>query len=168
MRFGLASRCWPSTIFYSLTQITWPSVPGAASYVATVSPFAHTYDWSTPLAAIPDPVSWTLDNRQDVVRSGFSFDTAAVNPRLVLLINGNSTCVGSSTLTTYPVRCPMMYRRAPPSPAVSVPVNITAAAAALPNVMAGVVVFNARNNAPLAQCVVRSTGGRRGLLVPRP
>lgn len=41
-------------------QITWPSVPGAVSYVASVSPFSHVYDWSTPYATIPDPVSWTL------------------------------------------------------------------------------------------------------------
>ena len=45
---------------FGAARITWPLLSGALSYVASISPFAHVYDWSTPPAAIPDPVSWTL------------------------------------------------------------------------------------------------------------
>lgn len=97
------------------------------------------------------------DNRQDIVNAGFSFDTSQASPRLVLKVNGNSSCLG--TAATSLVRCPMMYRRAPANPVVSVPIDVSSAVAGLPGVMAGVVAFNARSNSPLAQCVVRFSAG---------
>jgi hypothetical protein len=140
-------------------QLAWQPVSGAASYVASISPFAYTYDWSTPYAALPDPAQWILDNRMDTVRSGFGFDTSS-GPRVAIRLNGASQC--DSAGATAPVQCPMMYRRVPPSPIVTVSVDMTAAIAALSGatVTAGIVVYNARTSAPLLTCGLQVREGR--------
>jgi hypothetical protein len=133
-------------------QFSWQPVPGAASYIASVSPFAYTYDWLTPYATLPDPAQWILDNRRDTNSSGFSFDTSA-GPRVAIRLNGASQCDGSGS--SAPVRCPMLYRRVPPSPIVTVDIDMAAAASALSaatSVTAGIVVFSARSSSPLMTC----------------
>jgi hypothetical protein len=73
-------------------QISWDARSGASSYIATVAPFLHSYDWTTPYAAIPDPLSWVADNRQDVLGTGFGFDTSASMPQLMLQVGCCRTC----------------------------------------------------------------------------
>ena len=106
--------------------------------------------------ALPDPEQWVLDNRKDTVNSGFRFNNASGLPRVEILLNGLSQCNDASSSAF--VRCPMAYRRLPPSPSVSVDMDMSATVGAQPSALAGIVVFNARTNAPLLSCGLESTG----------
>ncbi len=131
-----------------MLQLAWQTVAGAASYTVSVQPFSYSYTWVTPYAALPDPAQWVLDNRKDTNNSGFGFDITS-GPRVSLRLNGASQCDGGVT-----VRCPMMYRRVPALPIVTVDIDMSTAVAALTGatVTAGIVVYSARSNAPLLTC----------------
>ena len=137
--------------------MSWAAISGAASYSATVAPFAFSYTWSNPYAQLPDPMQWVLDNRQNVTASGFGFNTSGSSPQLMIWLSGASSCLGGSL--TAATACPMMYRRLPPSPTLDVQLTLPPpSTSSAMTVFVGILVYNAYTNAPLAICGLQARG----------
>ena len=145
----------PYTHITLLWQISWPLSRLYSRFAAVVSPFSYIYDWTQPYAAIPDAVSWVIDDRNDQLLN-FTFNTTSAKPQLVMQFRGNSSCLGGSNNPA--LLCPMMYRRLPDNPILSVTVDLRLGIPSNQNILAGLLVYNARSNSPLAICGLRRTG----------